>query len=292
MPADESNGIVGSHMRYLCNLTVKLRGRVNTPDKRRGRTISASACGAKPLTRHGPLLRLLGPSGRVASELMRVDDKAKMLGELVIQCTPGSVRGLSLPVNSRTPTVTGRLVHRLNQASPDTTTSNVFGREEILQIADITQSGCAAMEHIVRETNEMAGPFRNDCLHRLGRVEEPFPRGLSDLFGKCRGAAAVVEGVVPVPERSPLVVVGTQDGSNRKSLGHGVKGPNGEVERPHDAASSAIRASRPAPTIVRRHQSITFNYAARPAGRHAVRVVARAHRPTICSPASLRAAPD
>ena len=209
-----------------------------------------------------PLQRLLGPCDRVASELMRVDDKAKMLGELVIQCTPGSVRGLSLPVNSRTPTLTGRLVHRLNQASPDATTSNVFGREEILQIADITQSGCAAMEHIVRETNEMAGPFRNDCLHRLGRLEEPFPRGLSDLFGKCRGAAAVVEGVVPVPERSPPVVIGTQDGSNRKSLGHGVKGPNDEVERPHADASSATPAknsaarsrrtctapSRPAPT--------------------------------------------
>ncbi len=196
---------------------------------------------------------------------MRVDDKAKMLGELVIQCTPRSVRGLSLPVNSRTPTVTGRLVHRLNQASPDATTSNVFGREEILQIADITQSGRAAMEHVVRETNEMAGSFRNDCLHRLGRVKEPFPRGLSDLFGKCGGVAAVVEGVVPVPERSPLVVVGTQDGSNRKSLGHGMRGPSGEVEGPPRSANQAPRAhtvfprrrrgtasrSRTPPTIVR-----------------------------------------
>lgn len=175
---------------------------------------------------------LLGPRDCVSSEFMRVDDKAKMLGELVIQCTPGSVRGLRLPVNARTPTVTGRLVHSLNQAAPDATPSNVFGREEILQVADIMQSGCAAMEHIVRETNEAVGLFRNDCLHRLGRVEEPFPRGLSDLFGKCRGTAAVVEGVVPVPEGSPPVVVGTQDGSNRKSLGHGVKGSNGETERP------------------------------------------------------------
>src|SRR5437588_1808218 len=43
-----------------CGLTVKLRGRTTTPDERRGRTISSSARGAKPLTPHGPLQRLLG----------------------------------------------------------------------------------------------------------------------------------------------------------------------------------------------------------------------------------------
>ena len=41
-------------------LTVKLRGRTTTPDMRRGCTLSLSARGAKPLTHHGPLQRLLG----------------------------------------------------------------------------------------------------------------------------------------------------------------------------------------------------------------------------------------
>ena len=41
-------------------LTVKLRGRTTTPDRRRGRTLSPGARGAKPLTHHGPLQRLLG----------------------------------------------------------------------------------------------------------------------------------------------------------------------------------------------------------------------------------------
>src|SRR5207244_10441027 len=40
-------------------LTVKLRGRATTPDERRGRTLSSRARGAKPLTHHGPLQRLL-----------------------------------------------------------------------------------------------------------------------------------------------------------------------------------------------------------------------------------------
>src|SRR5439155_25005359 len=40
-------------------LTVKLRGRTTTPDKRRGRTLSSRARGAKQTTHHGPLERLL-----------------------------------------------------------------------------------------------------------------------------------------------------------------------------------------------------------------------------------------
>jgi hypothetical protein len=40
-------------------LTVKLRGRTTTSDKRRGRTLSPSARGAEPQAHHGPLERLL-----------------------------------------------------------------------------------------------------------------------------------------------------------------------------------------------------------------------------------------
>jgi hypothetical protein len=48
--------------RQQACLTVKLRGRTTTPDERRGRTLSPGARGAKPLTHHGPLQRLLGIS--------------------------------------------------------------------------------------------------------------------------------------------------------------------------------------------------------------------------------------
>ena len=41
-------------------LTVKLRGRTTTPDKRRGRTLSPDARDAKQEAHHGPLQRLLG----------------------------------------------------------------------------------------------------------------------------------------------------------------------------------------------------------------------------------------
>src|SRR5438552_2025913 len=45
-------------------LTVKLRGRTTTSDKRRGRTLSSRARGAKQITPHGPLQRLLGGTAR------------------------------------------------------------------------------------------------------------------------------------------------------------------------------------------------------------------------------------
>src|SRR5438552_15556144 len=46
--------------RYQRLLTVKLRGRTTTWDRRRGRTLSPGARGAKQTTPHGPLQRLLG----------------------------------------------------------------------------------------------------------------------------------------------------------------------------------------------------------------------------------------
>ena len=45
-------------------LTVKLRGRPTTPDRRRGPTLSPGTRGAKQFTPHGPLQRLLGLSNR------------------------------------------------------------------------------------------------------------------------------------------------------------------------------------------------------------------------------------
>jgi hypothetical protein len=44
----------------MWQLTVKLRGRTEAPDERRGRTLSPRARGANQTTPHGPLQRLLG----------------------------------------------------------------------------------------------------------------------------------------------------------------------------------------------------------------------------------------
>ena len=49
----------GTDLALGGGLTVKLRGRTEAPARRRGRTLSSSARGAKQTTHHGPLQRLL-----------------------------------------------------------------------------------------------------------------------------------------------------------------------------------------------------------------------------------------
>src|SRR5215469_9331185 len=135
-----------------------------------------------------------------------------MLCDLVIQCTPGLIGSLRVPVDAGTPGVASCLVHSLDQTPPDATTSSMLGGKEILQVADIVQSGGTAMKHVVRDANELVGLFRNDRFYWLESVEEPLPRGSSDLFVKCRGTASAVERVIAVPKRSPTVVIAPRDG--------------------------------------------------------------------------------
>ena len=52
-----------------CGLTVKLSGRTEAPGQRPGRTLSPGARGAKPLTHHGPLQRLLDGDGSIIGEV-------------------------------------------------------------------------------------------------------------------------------------------------------------------------------------------------------------------------------
>ena len=122
-----------------------------------------------------------------------------MLCDLVIQCASGLIGGLGLPVDAGTASVASCLVNSLDQAPPDATTSRMLSREEILEIADIVQSGGAAVKHVVRDANEVTGLIRNDRLDRLRTVKEPFPRGSSDAFVKCGGTASAVERVISVP---------------------------------------------------------------------------------------------
>src|SRR5437667_5896312 len=51
------------HVSRTVPLTVKLRGRASTSDRRRGRRLSPGARGAKQTTPHGPLQRWLGAIG-------------------------------------------------------------------------------------------------------------------------------------------------------------------------------------------------------------------------------------
>src|SRR5207302_9240894 len=58
-PDFTARGRVRHLVHFLSRLTVKLNGRAEAPDWRRGRTISSSARGAQPPAHHGPFQRWL-----------------------------------------------------------------------------------------------------------------------------------------------------------------------------------------------------------------------------------------
>src|ERR1700676_5589394 len=60
-PCPRTNAMASSGVTcaLLCNLTVKLSGRAQVPDQRRGRTLSPRARGAQPPTPPGRLQRIV-----------------------------------------------------------------------------------------------------------------------------------------------------------------------------------------------------------------------------------------
>src|SRR5205823_8870451 len=79
-------------------LTVKLRGRTTTSDKRRGRTLSPGARGAKQTTPHGPLQRLLGAT-RCTFLSQRFQEVGR--GTIVPLLKPVASLQISLPHSDR-----------------------------------------------------------------------------------------------------------------------------------------------------------------------------------------------
>ena len=72
-------------------LTVKLRGRTTTPDERRGRTLSFSARGAKQITHHGPLQRLLGGYAASYHSTQSTHEKQRRKHTCSPECRPKSL---------------------------------------------------------------------------------------------------------------------------------------------------------------------------------------------------------
>src|SRR5207253_8441215 len=60
-------------------LTVKLNGRAEAPDGRRGRTLSSGARGAQPPTYHGPFQRLLERNFRIRPQTGYAASEAVLL---------------------------------------------------------------------------------------------------------------------------------------------------------------------------------------------------------------------
>ncbi len=94
--------------------------------------------------------------------------------------------------------------------------------QRIAQVADVLDAGHAAVEQVVRETDQLPVTLRHEREHRLVGLQESSPGGLRDVFRQCRVSKAAIERVVAVPERAPGALVARLERADDAGIGHGV----------------------------------------------------------------------
>lgn len=126
---------------------------------------------------------------------------------------------MGLPVNPRCTGRFGLFADGFDERASDATATQGWEREQILEVAGwLNQSG-AAMEKVVDETSGVAlieGDQRED---RFIGVQEALPSGLRDFVRERGFVFAAIEGVVSIPERLPVWVVGWDDGADDDGWG-------------------------------------------------------------------------
>src|SRR5215470_8789743 len=111
----------------------------------------------------------------VPLEFVRVDDETLVLGHLVVQGPPLCIGCLSLPVHPRTTCLARSLVHSQDQLTTDALATQLLRREEVLQVAHVAQASGAAMEDVVRQTDDDALTFCYQRTNGLAADEEAIP---------------------------------------------------------------------------------------------------------------------
>src|ERR1700733_1977521 len=130
------------------------------------------------------------------SKYLAVDDEAGSLRDLVVERLRGLVGFVRLPVDARRSGLARAPIEIGDEGSANSLSTRRRVTEEIQQIADGRDRCCRAMEKIMRQSDQPAAAFGDQCMHRLISVEEADPRHLRDL-GRQRGLArAAVERVV------------------------------------------------------------------------------------------------
>ena len=114
----------------------------------------------------------------------------------------------------------GGVPRRLDQRPTHAVAPPPLRGEQVLQVRRGHDQRRAAVEQEVREPHELRPRFRDQGVHRLGRVEEALPGGSGHRLRKCRRPGAAVEGVVAVPERTPARQVLGEQGSDREGAAH------------------------------------------------------------------------
>src|SRR5262245_36260035 len=104
---------------------------------------------------------------RCFSKLLAIDNKALMLGELVVERARGGVGLMRLPIDARRAQEFGLLIDALDQRASDALATRGFRREQILQIAQRLDQCRAAVKQVMRQPQQFAATFGNEAIDRL-----------------------------------------------------------------------------------------------------------------------------
>ena len=125
----------------------------------------------------------------------------------VVQSSTRQVALVCLPVHPGYAGTVGPLADPLDQRTPDPVASIPWRCVEVAQIADVLDPNQAAVEDEMRQPNQLSSNLCHERVDGLLGVQKSPPSGGRDLFRQCCITMATIEGVVPVPERQPSVVV-------------------------------------------------------------------------------------
>ena len=121
---------------------------------------------------------------------------------------------MGMPIDPAAAALLRGLINGFDQGLTDTLPPRLLRCEKVLQVADRLDDDHAAVKQIMRQTQQRTILFRHNAMHRFRGIEEARPSGLDDVFRQRSGAMAVIEGVVTVPQRTPLRVIVRDRGAN------------------------------------------------------------------------------
>src|ERR1700683_1638938 len=119
---------------------------------------------------------------------MSIHQKARLLGELIVQSHPDRLRLGGLPVDAGGTGAMSARVYRLDQRAADARAARRLGREQVLQVTHRAERDRAAVIKKVRQAEQFAVTFCNQRMYRLIGIEESRPGHRGD-FGCERGIA-------------------------------------------------------------------------------------------------------
>src|SRR3982751_3669178 len=153
-----------------------------------------------------PSRRSLGEPGsgcQSGSEVFHISPEGRELGDLIVELTR-RVRLMCLPIDPRQPRLARLFIDMLDQRPAHPHPTGVRGCEQVLQVANVLDHRRVAVMEVMDQPHELSVALRDCREHWFISIQKPSPGHFGDL---ARKLWPLIEEIVPVPQRLPLLAV-------------------------------------------------------------------------------------